>query len=81
MPFEKVREIYGNELKTFNSEKTVLKEDLNKLSNLERLKIKNRINKQIRKNRNKNILAGTIALIIAFLFFFWFLYSALYYKK
>jgi len=64
IPFEKMKDIYGNELERLKSEKSDRKKSFKELTEREKLEIRKRIKIQIRKEQNKNLIIGIIAIII-----------------
>ena len=67
--FSRVKAIYGEELERFLSEKPEMKPPVRKLSQEEKLAIKERVKRQIRRERQKEYLIWIMFIITALLLF------------
>jgi len=63
IPFVRIKQIYGDELERFKSEKVKDKAPT-ELSEKEKKKIKTLVKKIISRNKKREIIAGTIAVVI-----------------
>ena len=69
--FAKIKQIYGDELERLNSEKNVKNLSIKKLTEKEKLEIRERIREQIKKEKLKELtFIITIILIILGVFIF-----------
>ena len=65
LPFEKVKEIYGEELERLNSEKNKQNLSFKKLTEKEKLEIRERIRGKVIKERRKELIIGIIVFLMA----------------
>ena len=62
--FEKIKDIYGNELERLKSGNSDQKKSFKDLTEKEKLKIRKRIKTQFRKEQNRNLIIGIVSIII-----------------
>jgi len=63
--FTKIKQIYGEELERLNSEKINRNLSFKKLTEKEKLEIRERVRSQIIKERRKQLIIGIIVFLIA----------------
>ena len=69
LPFAKIKQVYGEELERFKPEQTQQNFSFKKLTEKERLKIRERVKGQIIKERRKELIIWIITFLLALFFF------------
>lgn len=68
-PFSKVKEIYGDELERLKSEKQKSNLSFKKLTEKEKLEIKERVKGQVKKERKRELITLLVTFLIALVIF------------
>ena len=69
LPYEKIKEIYGEELERLNSKKIERNFSFKKLTEKEKLEIRERVRGQVIKEQRKELIIGIITFLIALVIF------------